>query len=158
MDGNCEDKLMANLDKDMKPWTWSKLLFKKDLTLETIQNDYEDNLIFQKQFNTFMILQYFSMSPHYNLIVNEINKNFLFNNKPEYLYKYLYYALPKENGFIKWIKGDKLNIKKLILNEEEWNRIFPDMPFSKIDRRIMESIQDNLKKELKEIKSQLKNI
>lgn len=147
---------MTKLDTDMKPWTWSKLLFNKKISMKDIENDYENNIIFKKQFNTYMIFMYFSMSPHYNLLVNELNVDFLFNDKPEYLYKYLYYVLPKKSEFIRWIKGEKFNEKKLIIDEDLWNRIFPEMRFKSVDKDIMEYIQEELKEEFKELKSQIK--
>lgn len=147
---------MKKLDKDMKPWTWSKLICNKEISYNDIINDYENSLIFKEQFLPYMIFQFFSNSVHFNLIANRMNSNFLLCEKPDYLYKYLYYSIPKNNQFIKWVKKNVKTKHNLILSKKEWDSIYPDMPFDKIDSKIMEFIQKEMKSYFKEIKKEMK--
>jgi hypothetical protein len=149
---------MYKLDKNMKPWDWTKILNQKLITLKEIKSDYENNEIYENQFNPYLILLAYSNSPYYNMIVEFININFLNNPNKDYIYNYLYYAIPKNKNFIKWTKSEKEKLAdKLILNENDWNRCFSEYPFHKIDKRIMKEIQEALSKEFKEINKLINN-
>lgn len=149
--------MSRKLKTDMKPWDWLNIFNQKSITLKEIKEDYENNQIYENQFNPYMILLGFSNSPYFNMIVNYINTEYNDDkHSKDFLFKYLYYAIPKNKYFIKWTKKQKEDlVYKLNLSEVNWNEIFPDMPFDKIDTEIMKHIQKELGPEFTELEKEL---
>lgn len=70
----------------------------------------------KKDCSGYMLLMWFSHAQSCAEIVNNIN-NYLFDIPDEFVYTYLYKAIPKARRFIKWDKGTK--DKKLLKREEK---------------------------------------
>ena len=85
----------------------------------------------KKDVNGYMLLIWFSHSQSCSDIVNKINK-YLFDLPDEFVYTYLYKAIPKAKRFIKWDKGKKE--KKLLKKEEKIVKELMDVySFSKME-------------------------
>lgn len=60
----------------------------------------------------YILLMHYSHDNSVLKIANEVNKYFhLIDN--EYIYKYLYHKIPKQNRFVRWIKKDKEKNEKV---------------------------------------------
>ena len=82
--------------------------FIKNLTIEKVPWDsYTESE--KKEFNIYMINRWLSMDPDYNLIeiINELQHLTIGLLEPKEVYKLYYYLLPKQQYWLKFIKGKK---------------------------------------------------